>query len=128
MKKYIIPTILIILFSFLLSSCAPQTEEKAKEKMKEKGYSSIDYRADQFSETPEKEGVLGGVLFMNPVTENYLMVVYFETRADAKRSFSTYSDNIKENLDIGNVDFQAVLSGKMIYIGTDGAIRDFKAV
>lgn len=128
-RRYIFLLIIILtLTTLVLTACVPNKSSKAKEKMEKAGYSVLVYDAGEFSEEPEKDGVVDGVLVFNPVIKEYLIVIYFNSRVNAKKSYDYYLNNFENQFESEDLKFKTVLSGKCIYIGTPKAIEDFKAI
>ena len=132
MKKLfkIFSLLLISGLLFTLTACVPSAD-KAKEKMEEAGYLSLD--TNSFGIKNDKcENmflfVLGdnvfdaGANFLSGKAE-YLVVLYFKDKAEAKAEFEKTLENATEN---ENNDFVYARSGKCIYYGSAAAAKEFK--
>ena len=124
----ILLTLIAVALVFSLTACIPNGSGKAKEKMKEKGYSALVYSASEFSDDPKSDGVVDGLMAFNPKSNEYLVIVYFDTRVNAKKNFERYSSQLQEEFESDGLKFTVALSGKSIYIGTEQAIKDLKSV
>ena len=107
---------LVVLSLVLLCGCAPKNVEKAKEKMKEAGYTCLGYEGDG-----EKEGLVGG--FSASRLESGELDTIFALLYDSSKSAKEALTSVEEALEGEQV---AEVIGKWVVRGTEQAIKDFK--
>lgn len=107
MKKILtlLVSLLLIVTMAFMAACTPKDVESAKAKMKEAEYIVVGY------ENKEAEGLVGGFV-ATKITET-ITAVLFDTTENAKE----FAEKIGE---------KALQSGKWVYFGSEGAIKDFK--
>ena len=94
-----------------LAACKPTSVEKAKEKMKEEGYTVEAYEINE-------DGVKGGFIATKGTLLDLdsMTAILFETKKDAKEYYE----------EVGGEDSKWIQEGKWVFLGTEDAIEDFK--
>ncbi|MDR0751123.1 MAG: hypothetical protein LBF12_00825 [Christensenellaceae bacterium] len=121
----IVMAILAVLFVSLLVACVPKDADAAKEKMQEKGYvagsSFLDLLVIGDSSVDD--------VFYAVKDGEYIFVIWFENKSDAKDYVETAKELVTKYLkDVDTSEFEFKRSGKVVYFGTDGAVKDFTAL
>ncbi len=125
MKKFLVG-LMTVLFCLCLAACAPANVEKAKDKLKDAGYTIVSATEDA---VPGVEGSVGSITAMkgadtlmgNLTGEGDMIVaVLFESSSAAKAYYNEHKDEAEEEED------QIVKQdGKWVYSGTEDAIKAF---
>ncbi len=112
MKKALRLTSLLLVFVALLglTSCVPSAD-KVKEKMEKAGYTVI--------ESPITTKNVDAVFVCTNLKET-VTVTYYKEKADAKEAYNALKEADKE----GKGGYG--ISGKVVYVGTEQAIKDLK--
>lgn len=131
MRKTLKKVSLIALFAILatvLVACIPNDPAKAEDNLKDAGYTVFAYKngdpgfsvATVFLELIGVDKVTAFVTALKG--EDAIELIYFEDSATAKENYTAIEEYYKEN------DKDAVIkrSGKVIYAGTEQAIKDVK--
>lgn len=131
MRKTLKIVSLIALFAILatvLVACIPNDPAKAEDNLEDAGYTVLVYKSGDpgFSVATvflELIGVDKVTAFVTALKgEDAIELIYFEDSATAKENYTAIEEYYKEN------DKDAVIkrSGKVIYAGTEQAIKDVK--
>lgn len=131
MRKTLKIVSLIALFAILatvLVACIPNDPAKAEDNLKNAEYTVFSYKEGDFGFDKatgflEKIGVKNVTAFVTAIKgEDGIALIYFEDSAAAKENYTAIEEYYKEE------DKDAVIkrSGKVIYAGTEQAIKDVK--
>ena len=116
---------IVAILAVVLMACVPSDYNKATSNLKDAGYSGICYKKGDigFATATAFLGVedLEAYIAMTNGDDS-ITLAYFK---DAKSAKAAYND-LKETFaaDKDKKDFEVKLSGKVIYCGTDKAIKD----
>lgn len=125
MKKFLV-AILAAITCISFAACAPSNVEKAKDKLKDAGYTIVTASEEA---VPYVEGSVGSIMAAkggDTLAETFtgggeaLTAVLFESKSAAKDYYEKVKDEEAEDED------QIIKQdGKWVYIGTESAIKDF---
>ena len=110
--KKVICAVAAAMTCLFLIACTPTSVSKAKEKMREEGYTVSAYSAD------DAEDVEGGFVAMKSggiLNVDTITAVLFKSTKAAKKFMEESGDKLN-----------AIRDGKWVYWGTEDAIEDFK--
>ncbi|MDR0697130.1 MAG: hypothetical protein LBF68_06355 [Christensenellaceae bacterium] len=131
-KKFIVTLITLLIMTVLLSllvACVPSDPEKAKEKMSDLGYKSATSLFGLMNIGDAVDGTYHGVK-----DSDSLFVIWFKNKDDAKEfegAVQELIDSIKDNILFSAIDtskYEYKRSGKVVYFGTEQAIKDFQSL
>ena len=121
MKKFF-TLILSILTCLCFFACTPSSLEKAEEKMKDAGYTVITYSSEEAENLAiaisavgnwkGAEGIVGG-LSATKESGKQMSAVLLDTEINAEELYSSIGGR------------PAIVDGKWVYWGDEGAIKDF---
>lgn len=114
---------LVLMMVLTLTSCVPGTSTKAKEKMEKKEYTVIEL-AGTPAETAWKVFGIEGVTASITATKGSDLVkaLYFNKSSDAKKVMEKVEKYVGDKEEKGSAIKR---SGKVIYFGTEQAMKDF---
>lgn len=118
---------LLLVALLTLTSCVPSAD-KAKEKMSDKGYCSLDTKSILGNDNSKIENVFyfakgdnAIVAAANVLTGgDWVIAIYYKETADAKESYEEYKESKEDE------KTAVKRSGKCIYYGTEQGLKDFK--
>lgn len=120
----------------LLASCGdgPNADpEKAIAALKENGYTAEGLSSDDLKNivdledaTVLKAGVTGFKMSLTEGSMDAIIILYFDSKSAAKDAFSKVKEAMDATLGEVEIDFTVKQSGKMIWAGTDAAIKAAK--
>lgn len=116
---------LAILMLFTLTSCAPKTAEKGKEKMEKKGYTVVTTSTDisfgsLYESKTEDVLVCSKEVDGEPCT---VTVLFYKNAADAKEAYKKSKES-----DGDSKDYKVTRSGKVIVSGNKKAVNDYNGL
>lgn len=118
---------------FTLTACVPSAD-KAEEKMKEAGYVALDpsdigIKNDKCEKVfffVEGENAAEALIKFGTGNAEYLAVLYFNEKADAKDFYEEMNEEFEKAEDEDKEGFVIAISGKCVYYGKEAAAKEFK--
>lgn len=121
LAKILSLTMALLVSMLLFTACVPSDVDSAREKLEKAGYTVVDYTN---YEADSDDGILGGIWatdinsILDSSDDEGIIALYFESSQKAKEYAESWNDDKYD--DVG-------YSGKWAFVGTEQAIKDFKA-
>ncbi len=136
MKKVllVVTSVLLALCMLAFAACAPSSAEAAEKKLKDAGYEVTAITEDELAELYDDEDIkmAGGLIaykgdladILSGGDVEYITAYWFADSASAKEFKEKYGEEIDEAEMMG-VTIVTKLEGKVLYAGTEQAVKDF---